>query len=73
MRAYDCPRGQCGVLYHTNVAGAGATLAVYGHLHGEEDHAWAPRGSFRGTYLWFVAADFTGFRPVEVYRTGPAD
>jgi predicted phosphohydrolase len=45
-----------------------ATVAVYGHLHGAEDHAWAPRGRFHGTELRFVAADFTGFRPVEVYR-----
>lgn len=51
------------------LAEAGASLAVYGHLHGEEDHAWAPRGPFRGTELRFVAVDFTGFRPVEVWRT----
>ena len=52
------------------LAAAGASLAVYGHLHGEEDHAWAPRGTFRGTELRFVAVDFTGFRPVPVWRSG---
>jgi len=47
-----------------------ASVAVYGHLHGEEDHDWAPRGLFRGTELRFVAVDFTGFRPVEIWRSG---
>jgi predicted phosphohydrolase len=47
-----------------------ASVAVYGHLHGEEDHAWAPRGPFRGTDLRFVAVDYTGFRPVGVWELG---
>jgi predicted phosphohydrolase len=53
------------------LSGHRTTLAVYGHLHGERDHAWAPRGEFHGTVLHFVDVDFTDFRPVEVYRTGP--
>jgi predicted phosphohydrolase len=46
------------------------SVAVYGHLHGAEDHAWAPRGPLHGTEVRFVSVDYTGFRPVEVYRVG---
>jgi len=48
----------------------GVRLAVYGHLHGEEDHAWAPSGTFRGVELRFVAADFVRFAPVLLYDDG---
>ncbi len=48
----------------------GVDLAVYGHLHGEEDHRWAPRGLHRGVILRFVAADFVGFEPQPVFELG---
>jgi hypothetical protein len=44
------------------LAAAGVSVAVYGHLHGD-DHAWAPRGRFRGVDLLFVSLDFVGFAP----------
>lgn len=46
---------------------AGVDVAAYGHLHGEADHAWAPRGRYQGVRVIFAAADFTGFTPVEVF------
>ncbi len=48
------------------LAGAGVTRAVYGHLHAD-DHRWAPRGPHGGVELVFVAADYTAFSPVEVW------
>ncbi len=51
------------------LAAAGVARAVYGHLHGD-DHRWAPRGPHGGVDLVFVAADYTGFAPVEVWDTG---
>lgn len=48
---------------------AGVRHAAYGHLHGA-DHEWAPRGEVAGVQLHFVAADFTGFAPVEICRAG---
>jgi predicted phosphohydrolase len=45
-------------------------VAAYGHLHGDEDHAWAPRGRYAGVELRFAAADFTGFAPVPIWEEG---
>jgi predicted phosphohydrolase len=53
------------------LAAAGVARAVYGHLHAD-DHLWAPRGPHGGVDLVFVAADHTGFSPVEVWDTGRA-
>ena len=50
--------------------GAGVHVAAYGHLHGDEDHAWAPRGDHGGVQLRFAAADFTEFAPVPVWERG---
>jgi predicted phosphohydrolase len=50
------------------LAAAGVARAVYGHLHAD-DHLWAPRGPHAGVDLVFVAADHTGFSPVEVWDT----
>lgn len=44
---------------------AGVRRCVYGHLHGD-DHRLAPRGLHDGIHFHFVAADATGFTPVEL-------
>ncbi len=44
---------------------AGVSVAVYGHLHGE-DHAWAPRGRFGAVDVHFVAADYLDFAPALI-------
>ncbi len=49
---------------------AGVALAAYGHLHGDEDHAWAPRGRVGELELRFVAADFVDFAPQLVWESG---
>jgi hypothetical protein len=49
---------------------AGVAVAAYGHLHGDEDHAWAPRGRYGDIELRFVAADFTDFRPQPIWEQG---
>jgi predicted phosphohydrolase len=49
---------------------AGIELAAYGHLHGSDDHAWAPQGCFDGVELQFVAADFVGFEPKLLLQAG---
>lgn len=49
---------------------AGVSVAAYGHLHGDEDHGWAPRGDHRGVDLRFVAADYVDFAPVPVWEAG---
>jgi predicted phosphohydrolase len=44
---------------------AGVRVCVYGHLHGI-DHRYAVRGEQGGIRYYFVAADATGFAPVEI-------
>jgi len=43
----------------------GVSVAVYGHLHGE-DHALAVRGERDGMRYYFVAADAVEFTPVQI-------
>jgi len=44
---------------------AGVRACLYGHLHGA-DHRYAVRGEHDGIRYYFVAADATGFAPVEI-------
>ena len=46
-------------------ANYGVHWCVYGHMHGN-DHRFAVEGSLDGVQYVFVAADFTGFAPVEL-------
>lgn len=49
------------------LARAGVAAAAYGHLHGTDDHAWAPCGVIAGVHFHFVAADAVGFTPQQVW------
>jgi len=44
---------------------AGVRVCLYGHLHGP-DHRYAVQGEHGGIRYYFVAADATGFAPVEI-------
>ncbi len=52
------------------LARAGVRAAAYGHLHGADDHAWAPRGERSGVELHFVAADAVDFAPQLLWEPG---
>ena len=43
----------------------GVSVAIYGHLHGE-DHALAVSGERDGIRYYFVAADAVEFTPVQI-------
>lgn len=51
--------------FKTLFADFGVRWCVYGHMHGS-DHRFAVEGMIDGVRYIFVAADYTGFAPVEI-------
>ena len=45
---------------------AGASICVYGHLHGK-DHKWGFQGEADGIRYYLTACDAIDFRPIEIH------
>lgn len=58
------PSGTCESPFVSLAEEAGCKIAVYGHLHTQEEWARFFQGQFRGVHYHNVACDFLGFDPV---------